>query len=63
MQATVVKVLVSPGDAVVAGDLICVLEAMKMEQPIMAPKDGTVESVGVNVGDSITGGQIIAVVS
>ena len=62
MQATVVKVLVSPGDAVVAGDLICVLEAMKMEQPIMAPKDGTVESVGVNVGDSITGGHIIAVV-
>lgn len=63
MQATVVKVLVSPGDSVVAGDLICVLEAMKMEQPIMAPKDGTVESVGVNVGDSITGGHIIAVVS
>ncbi|CAB4574216.1 unannotated protein [freshwater metagenome] len=63
MQATVVKVLVSPGDSVVAGDLICVLEAMKMEQPIMASKDGTVESVGVNVGDSITGGHIIAVVS
>jgi acetyl-CoA/propionyl-CoA carboxylase biotin carboxyl carrier protein len=63
MQATVVKVLVSPGDSVVAGDLICVLEAMKMEQPIMAAKDGTVESVGVNVGDSITGGHIIAVVS
>ncbi len=63
MQATVVKVLVSAGDSVVAGDLICVLEAMKMEQPIMAPKDGTVESVGVNVGDSITGGHIIAVVS
>jgi acetyl-CoA/propionyl-CoA carboxylase biotin carboxyl carrier protein len=63
MQATVVKVLVSPGDSVVAGDLVCVLEAMKMEQPIMAPKGGTVESVGVNVGDSITGGHIIAVVS
>jgi len=63
MQATVVKVLVSPGDSVVAGDLICVLEAMKMEQPIMASKDGTVESVGVNAGDSITGGHIIAVVS
>jgi len=63
MQATVVKVLVCAGDSVVAGDLICVLEAMKMEQPIMAPKDGTVESVGVNVGDSITGGHIIAVVS
>jgi acetyl-CoA/propionyl-CoA carboxylase biotin carboxyl carrier protein len=53
-------VLVSPGDSVVAGDLICVLEAMKMEQPIMAPKDGTVESVSVNVGDSVTGGQVLA---
>jgi acetyl-CoA/propionyl-CoA carboxylase biotin carboxyl carrier protein len=63
MQATVVKVLVSTGDSVVAGDLVCVLEAMKMEQPIMAPKDGTIESVRVNVGDSITGGHIIAVVA
>lgn len=63
MQATVVKVMVSPGDSVVAGDLVCVLEAMKMEQPIMAPKDGTIESVGVNVGDSVTGGHIIAVIS
>jgi acetyl-CoA/propionyl-CoA carboxylase, biotin carboxylase, biotin carboxyl carrier protein len=63
MQATVVKVLVTPGDSVVAGDLVCVLEAMKMEQPIMAPKDGTVESVGVNVGDSVTGGQVLAVIA
>jgi acetyl-CoA/propionyl-CoA carboxylase, biotin carboxylase, biotin carboxyl carrier protein len=62
MQATVVKILVSAGDSVVAGDLICVLEAMKMEQPIMAPKDGSVESVGVNVGDAITGGHVLAVI-
>jgi acetyl-CoA/propionyl-CoA carboxylase biotin carboxyl carrier protein len=63
MQATVVKVLVEPGNAVVAGDLICVLEAMKMEQPIMAPVDGTVESVGVSPGDSISGGHLIAVIA
>ena len=63
MQATVVKVLVAPGDSVVAGDLVCVLEAMKMEQPIMAPKDGTVESVGISVGDSVTGGHVLAVIS
>jgi acetyl-CoA/propionyl-CoA carboxylase biotin carboxyl carrier protein len=63
MQATVVKVLVEPGSAVVAGDLICVLEAMKMEQPIMAPNDGTVESVGVSPGDSVSGGHVLVVIS
>jgi len=63
MQATVVKVLVEPGTAVVAGDLVCVLEAMKMEQPIMAPIDGTVESVGVSPGDSISGGHLLAVIT
>jgi len=63
MQATVVKVLVEPGSTVVAGDLICVLEAMKMEQPIMAPIDGTVETVGVSPGDSVSGGHLLAVIS
>lgn len=62
MQATVVKVLVEPGTTVVAGDLVCVLEAMKMEQPIMAPIDGTVETVGVSPGDSISGGHLLAVI-
>ena len=63
MQATVVKVLVEPGSIVVAGDLVCVLEAMKMEQPIMAPIDGTVETVGVSPGDSISGGHLLAVIA
>ena len=63
MQATVVKVLVEPGATVVAGDLVCVLEAMKMEQPIMAPIDGTVETIGVSPGDSISGGHLLAVIA
>lgn len=63
MQATVVKVMVEPGTPVIAGDLICVLEAMKMEQPIMAPHDGTIESVGVSPGDSISGGHVLAVIA
>ena len=63
MQATVVKVLVEAGAPVAAGDLICVLEAMKMEQPIMAPIDGTVESVGVSPGDAISGGHVLAVIA
>lgn len=63
MQATVVKVLVEPGHSVVAGDLVCVLEAMKMEQPISAPRDGTIESVSVRPGDSVSGGQVLAVIA
>lgn len=63
MQATVVKVGVKPGTRVVAGDIVCVLEAMKMEQPLIAPKDGLIESVSVSVGDSVSGGQVIAVIT
>lgn len=59
MQATVVKVLVEAGQSIVAGDLVCVLEAMKMEQPISATAPGTVESVLVNVGDVVQGGQLL----
>ena len=61
MQATVVKVMVEVGTSVVAGDILCVLEAMKMEQPIMAPKDGVVEAVNISVGDSISGGHLLVV--
>jgi len=57
MQATVVRVMVETGAAVIAGDVVCVLEAMKMEQPIIAHQDGTVISVSVAVGDSVSGGQ------
>ena len=63
MQATVVKVLVEVGQSVVAGDLVCVLEAMKMEQPIAASIDGIVESIGVAPGDSVSGGHLLAVIS
>jgi len=57
MQATVVRVMVETGATVIAGDIVCVLEAMKMEQPIIAHQDGTVISVSVSVGDSVSGGQ------
>lgn len=63
MQATVVKVMAQVGASVVAGDIVCVLEAMKMEQPIMASKDGVVEAVHVKVGDSISGGHVLVVVT
>ena len=62
MQGTIVKVLVEVGDTVEAGDPICVLEAMKMENSIAAEKAGTVTEVRIAVGDSVGGGDVVAVV-
>jgi len=59
MQATVVKMPVSPGDSVVKGDLVCVLEAMKMEQPLQAHKDGVIASVECVIGDTVSSGQVL----
>ena len=56
MQATVVKLNVKDGDSVQAGDLVLVLEAMKMEQPITAHRAGTIQGIGVQVGDTISSG-------
>jgi acetyl-CoA/propionyl-CoA carboxylase biotin carboxyl carrier protein len=56
MQGTVVKVAVAEGDQVEAGDLILVLEAMKMEQPINAHKAGTVKGLAVAPGDALSNG-------
>ncbi|HEU0256939.1 MAG TPA: biotin carboxylase N-terminal domain-containing protein [Microbacteriaceae bacterium] len=59
MQATVVKVAVDDGDAVVKGDLVMVLEAMKMEQPLTAHKDGTVSGLDAAVGDTVPSGRLL----
>ncbi|WP_353809226.1 biotin carboxylase N-terminal domain-containing protein [Agromyces sp. SYSU T00194] len=59
MQATVVKVVVEPGQQVVKGDLILVLEAMKMEQPIAAHKDGVVSVVNAVVGATVSSGHLL----
>ncbi|MGY5886038.1 acetyl/propionyl/methylcrotonyl-CoA carboxylase subunit alpha [Modestobacter lacusdianchii] len=56
MQGTIVKVAVSDGDTVAAGDLVVVLEAMKMEQPIVAHKAGRVSGLSAEVGASVTSG-------
>jgi acetyl-CoA/propionyl-CoA carboxylase biotin carboxyl carrier protein len=62
MQGTIVKVLVKKGDQVQAGDQICVLEAMKMENSILAHASGTVEVLNVEAGQSIETGNTIAVI-
>ena len=59
MQGTVVKFAVNDGDSVNAGDLICVLEAMKMEQPLNAHKSGTVKDIVAKIGETITSGSRI----
>ncbi len=59
MQATVVKVEVKPGDAVVQGQTVVVLEAMKMEQSIPAPRDGVVATVTAEVGTTIKSGTVL----
>jgi len=62
MQGTIVKVLVSAGDAVEVGQTICVLEAMKMENNVNAEKAGTVKEVRVQAGESVGPGDVIAVI-
>ncbi|RZT88239.1 biotin carboxyl carrier protein /biotin carboxylase [Pseudonocardia sediminis] len=59
MQGTIIKVAVSDGDTVSAGDLIVVLEAMKMENPVTATKDGTVTGLNAESGASISQGTVI----
>jgi acetyl-CoA/propionyl-CoA carboxylase biotin carboxyl carrier protein len=59
MQGTIVKVAVEEGQQVEAGDLVVVLEAMKMEQPLTAHKSGTVSSLTAEVGQTVTSGAVI----
>jgi acetyl-CoA/propionyl-CoA carboxylase, biotin carboxylase, biotin carboxyl carrier protein len=59
MQATVVKLAVNEGDTVVKGDLLLVLEAMKMEQPVQAHKDGVVTGLNAPVGGTVSSGHVL----
>jgi acetyl-CoA/propionyl-CoA carboxylase biotin carboxyl carrier protein len=59
MQGTIVKIAASEGQRVSAGDVIVVLEAMKMEQPLTAHKDGTVTRLAVEVGQTVSAGASI----
>ena len=62
MQGTVVKIVKSNGDRVEVGDLIVVLEAMKMEQPLIAHKAGTIAKLQVNVGQTVASGATLCLI-
>ncbi|MEI6040975.1 MAG: biotin carboxylase N-terminal domain-containing protein [Actinomycetes bacterium] len=62
MQGTVVKIAKANGDRVAVGDLIVVLEAMKMEQPLIAHKAGTIAQLHVSVGQSVASGTTLCVI-
>ncbi|EFL25833.1 acetyl-CoA carboxylase subunit alpha [Streptomyces himastatinicus ATCC 53653] len=59
MQGTIVKVAVAEGDTVAEGDLVVVLEAMKMEQPLNAHRAGIVKGLNADVGASVSSGAVI----
>ncbi|MDY7084579.1 MAG: biotin carboxylase N-terminal domain-containing protein [Actinomycetota bacterium] len=62
MQGTIVKVAVSDGDTVSEGDVIVVVEAMKMEQPLQAHKAGTVSGLSIKVGETVTAGAVVCTI-
>ena len=63
MPGTILKVNVSNGQSVKKGDVLMVLEAMKMENEIMAPADGTVSSISVASGASVESGTVLCVLA
>jgi len=63
MPGNILSVNVAVGDTVAEGDVVCVLEAMKMENEIVAPKSGTVASVNVAAGSAVNGGDVLVGIS
>jgi acetyl-CoA/propionyl-CoA carboxylase biotin carboxyl carrier protein len=59
MQGTIVKIAVEEGQHVEAGDLVVVLEAMKMEQPLNAHRAGTVVALSAEVGATVASGTVL----
>ncbi len=58
----IISVNVKEGDRIKEGDTICMLESMKMENPIMSPVDGTVKEIKLTPGQVVEPGQLVAVI-
>lgn len=61
MPGTILDIRVNPGDSVSAGDVLMILEAMKMENEITAPQDGTVKEIATAKGAAVNSGDLLAV--
>ena len=59
MPGTILDVKVNVGDSVTNGQVVCILEAMKMENDIVAPADGTIASISVKKGDTVEAGSVL----
>jgi acetyl-CoA/propionyl-CoA carboxylase biotin carboxyl carrier protein len=62
MQGTILRILVEAGQEIQAGDVVCILEAMKMENAIPAPREGTVSELPIREGQVVQVGDTIAVI-
>ena len=62
MQGTIVKLAVEEGQEVAEGDLVVVLEAMKMEQPLSAHKSGTISGLSAEIGQTLSAGTTICTI-
>jgi len=62
MVGKIISVNVSVGGTVEEGDVLCILEAMKMENPLIAPAAGTVKEVKVSPGQSVKGGETLFII-
>ena len=60
VRGKICKIEASAGQAVKAGDTVIILEAMKMEIPVVAPQDGTIAGINVSVGDAVESGDVLA---
>ena len=60
MPGKILDVKAQPGASVSRGDVVLILEAMKMENEVVAPQDGTIASINVNVGDMVEPGAVLA---
>jgi len=58
----IISIEVKSGDTVNEGDVLCILESMKMENPIMAPVGGKITSIGVSVDQVVKPGDVVAVI-
>jgi biotin carboxyl carrier protein len=63
MPGVIVSIAVEPGQKVGTGDVLCIVEAMKMENEVRAPHAGVVEQLSVAAGQPVTTGQVICVVA